>query len=438
MNLTVVSKHQVIRHWVLLSLFWFLLVALMGLLLRYILIWPIDGFVFGNILHSHSHLAFLGWMYGGLYSLLVYHYIPDSKIKFYNDLFWFTQISVIGMIISFAWQAYGLYSITFSSLHMLLAYFFVFKFYKDIKEKKRDTALLFSIAALFLMVISTLGPLSLGIAGALKAGTKTVMDLLINFYLHFQINGWFIFAVIGLFLHYLIGKGIILNETKLKIFFWLMLASVVPAYALSAVWTVSNNYIFIIGSLAALMQISALIIFLSEILKPASALRMGFNYFRYVLGFILMLFILKNILQLFSIVPDFAIIISKIRLLVVGYLHLVLLGICSLFVLIAFALSGFVKKSKSFLAGISLLIFGIIVTEALMFTQAFYFIKGWGVIQNFNQLLFYSSAILPAGIFIILINSIFVKKQIIRSAIQSHMHPTAPISMDRLRNKILN
>jgi hypothetical protein len=280
------------------------------------------------------------------------------------------------------------------------------------------------------MVISTLGPWSLGIAGALKAGTKPIMDLLINFYLHFQINGWFIFAVIGLFLHNLNRNGIILDETKLKIFFRLMLISVIPAYALSAVWTVSNNYIYIIGSIAAVLQIAALMIFFIEILKSASVLRKHFIYFKYILGFILTLFIFKNVLQLFSIIPDVAIVISKIRLLVVAYLHLVLLGICSLFILIAFTLSEFIKKCKTFLAGISLLIFGIIVTEVLIFTQAFYYIKGWGVIQDFNQILFYSSAILPVGIFIIFINSILAKKKVVRQAIKPPMHKLVTVSVD--------
>ena len=424
MNL-IADKKLIVSRWINLSLFWFLIVAMMGLLLRYITNRTVEGLIFGNILHAHSHLAFLGWIYSGLYALLVYYFIDEKKLKFYNDLFWFSQIAVIGMIISFWMQAYGLFSITFSSLHMLLGYIFVFRFYKDTRTVKRDASFLFSFSALILMIISTLGPWTLGIMGAMKAGTKQIMDLLINFYLHFQYNGWFIFALTGIL--FLILKDI-LNERKLKNYFHLMIASILPAYALSAVWEIQNEAVYIIATSAALVQLIALYILLKEIYIKRKLINKKFKLPSGIITVVLISFVLKNSFQLISAHPDAAVIISKIRLLVVAYLHMVLLGVCSSFILIAYLLTGFLKENNFLKAGFMVFISGFVITELMMFVQVWYYLNKWGNVENFNQWLFYASILLPAAVGVIFLSSILNSSSQRKSAktikiiSKSHVH----------------
>ena len=391
--------------------------------MRYLSVEGFKGVEYGNILHSHSHLAFLGWMYGSLYSLLVYQYIPSAKLRFYNDLFWFSQVSVLGMVITFALQGYSLLSITFSSLHMLLAYFFTIKFYKHTRHEKREPELLFALTSLILMALSTLGPWSLGIVGALKAGSKELMDLLINFYLHFQINGWFLFALIGIVLKQLKGFGADFKQRNLKYFYLLMAISVLPAYSLSAVWVVNYNWLFKLAMIAASFQLAAVIFFIYEIYRTSKTTKNISGYYKKLLLFILFLFIGKNGLQLMSVIPEFALVISKIRLLVIGYLHLVLLGICSLLVIVSYSFSGFIKETKLIKSGFLFLLFGFFSTEILIFLQAFFYIKQWGNIIFFNYLMFGFSVFLPVGAFITFIAPILQKKEISSGKQWFHKYP---------------
>jgi hypothetical protein len=46
-----------------LALGYFVLVAVLGLFLRWLMVSPVDGVNYKNILHAHSHVALLGWLY---------------------------------------------------------------------------------------------------------------------------------------------------------------------------------------------------------------------------------------------------------------------------------------------------------------------------------------------------------------------------------------
>ena len=106
----------------------FLIAALLGLLLRYYFIDPID-LNYRFLIHAHSHTAMLGWIYLMLFTLIVHYFIPDKK-PVYNRLFWLTEFAVIGMLLSFPFQGYALYSIIFSTLFLFASYWFTWFFMK--------------------------------------------------------------------------------------------------------------------------------------------------------------------------------------------------------------------------------------------------------------------------------------------------------------------
>ena len=92
-------KLEHLKQYVIISLINFVIAALMGLLLRYVYLGHSIPFQYHNLLHAHSHIALLGWLYMILFALWVYHYLDfDKKIR---KLFWITQATVIGMMISF-------------------------------------------------------------------------------------------------------------------------------------------------------------------------------------------------------------------------------------------------------------------------------------------------------------------------------------------------
>src|SRR5699024_12019900 len=104
----------------------FLIAALLGLFMRYTSISDIGfPFTYRYITHAHSHVAMLGWVYLALFILIVHHFSSGRQTK-YRRLFWLTQVSAIGMLCSFPFQGYGAVSITFSSLHVLASYSFIY------------------------------------------------------------------------------------------------------------------------------------------------------------------------------------------------------------------------------------------------------------------------------------------------------------------------
>src|SRR5690606_34577986 len=55
----------------------FLLVtAALGTLLRLHAVVALPGFVYGNVLHAHSHVAFLGWVFNAFLALVLVHFAP--------------------------------------------------------------------------------------------------------------------------------------------------------------------------------------------------------------------------------------------------------------------------------------------------------------------------------------------------------------------------
>jgi hypothetical protein len=137
----------------------FLIAALLGLILRYSSINPID-LNYRFLTHAHSHIAMLGWVYLMLFTLIVHYFIPDKK-PVYNRLFWVTEFAVIGMMLSFPFQGYAAVSISFSTLHIFCSYYFVYLIWKHHQINNLPSQYLLKASLLF-MLLSTVGVWCLG------------------------------------------------------------------------------------------------------------------------------------------------------------------------------------------------------------------------------------------------------------------------------------
>jgi len=144
----------------------FLVAAIMGAMLRYAFVAEISWLKFRYFLHGHSHLAMLGWVYQALFILLLYNFLPPEsrKKRKYAYLFWATQLSVIGMAIAFPIQGYATASIIFSTLHILLSYFFAYYFLRDIPRDSSQPSIAywFIRASIFFMILSTVALWAMG------------------------------------------------------------------------------------------------------------------------------------------------------------------------------------------------------------------------------------------------------------------------------------
>jgi len=184
------------RKLVLICLINFFVAALLGLLLRYYFIDSI-ALNYRFLTHAHSHIAMLGWVYLMLFTLIVHYFIPDKK-PVYNRLFWLTEFAVIGMMLSFPFQGYAAVSITFSTLHIFCSYYFVYLIWKHHKISNLPSRYMLKASLLF-MLLSTIGVWFLGPAVATLGKASAFYQIAIQFFLHFQFNGWFLLAVLAVF-----------------------------------------------------------------------------------------------------------------------------------------------------------------------------------------------------------------------------------------------
>ena len=390
-----------VLKWVKASFLYLIIAALLGVLLRYILIAPIEGLNFRYLLHAHSHVAFLGWVFNALFAGLVFAYVPE-KATDYRLQFWLLQIAVVGMLITFPIQGYAAASISFSTLHIFLSWWFAAKFYQDTHkiDRQNSTSLSFVRWGLIFMVVSAIGPFALGAIMAQGLSASALYNLSIYFYLHFQYNGWFSFAVFGLFFWFLENNDIPFSVVQAKNFLILMLIATIPGYALSALWTQPAAWVYVFGFIAGIAQLLAFVCLLAILIKNKKILVTSLmKPVRYLLFFTLLALLLKGMMQFASAFPAIADLAYKARNFTIGYLHIVFLGFVSVFLIAWFCQVGIVKiNNRKAYVGIVLFLIGFIISELIIFLQPFFLIMGWGVLPHGNECLFAISLLMPIGI----------------------------------------
>jgi hypothetical protein len=329
-----------------------------GLFLRYQLIAPVDGIVYAYVLHAHSHVMFLGWVFN---VLIIAFTMEFAEVKGFKFLFWFLQFCVVGMLVSFPFQGYGGFSITFSALHTFAALTFIIKFFRSNKSNS-TIALIIAKTALLYFALSSIGPFFLGY---LKANRLDHLDLYRNsiyFYLHFQYNGFFLLGVLGLLVKFINEVVPEKYDRAIKNGSYLHIFCCLPAYALSTLWAQPPVIFNVIGFLSALGQLVGLWFFVSPIrdfISKASFTRTEKLLFSISFAALA----LKSVLQALSAFPAAALFANEFRSIVIAYLHLVLLGSISLF-LIAWLIRKQVIESS--LLGVWLLLSGFIGSQIVL------------------------------------------------------------------------
>ncbi|MBC3539026.1 hypothetical protein ACFSC6_10815 [Rufibacter sediminis] len=395
------------RNWFLVALANLVVVAFLGLLLRYMFVGSVFWVNYKYLLHAHSHVALLGWLYAALFVALLVSFLPEElrNKPTYTWQFWLSQGAVLGMLVSFPIQGYAPASITFSTAHLLLSYWFIYQFLKDAKtarvsQGKHRFSFRLVKAALFFLALSSLGPLAMAPIMATGHSGSEMYYNAIYFYLHFQYNGWFVFAVLGLLFWLLEHHSITFPLKTALAFFKLMFWACSPAYLLSVLWTKPNSFVFLLAGAAALVQLVALALLL-QMLWPARGrmLNLFGNWGRGLLVLASLAFVLKTGMQLLTAFPYMAELAVNFRLFIIGYLHLVLIGCISLFVFAFFAKLGWISFKRSLSRwGMGLFLSAFILTEALLFLQGTFFWLNLGPIPGYYLLLFGISILLPLGI----------------------------------------
>jgi len=372
----------------------------MGLFLRFVFVFPV-GINFRYLMHAHSHVAMLGWVYLMLFSFIVHYFIPKPS-KAYSRLFWITEIAVVGMMLSFPFQGYAAISITFSTLHIFCSYYFFRLVWKDQAGNDLPERALLKTALLF-MLLSTIGIWCLGPAVATMGNQSAFFNIAIQFFLHFQFNGWFLFAVLAIFFKLLSRLGHKIDLKKFKWFFRSLIFATILTMALPVSWYAFHPILLWINGLGILFQLAAAVFFVI-LLKPI------WPFFlpqisvlaKLMLGFALICFALKIGMQTTSLFPEIAQLSAQIRNFVIGFIHLLMLGVITGF-LFAFLLQNkFINpESKLVKWGIASFLTGFLSTELLLFIQGGMYYFGIGSIPHYYPGLFVFSAFLAVGILLI-------------------------------------
>lgn len=365
------------KFWIRLSLINLAIVALLGVIMRYKIMFYFPYLKQKFVQHAHSHFAFTGWISQVLLVVLVYSisaYLSQKALAKYRLIFIANLVSAYGMLISFSLQGYRFISISFSTLSILVAFLFAYCFIKDIwKIKQPQLAKTWYIAGLAFNVLSAAGTFSLAFVMAKGFVVPDIYLASIYFFLHFQYNGWFIFATIGLFVNYL---QMSFPSWKLsnKVFYLAFIACI-PAYGLSMLWL--NPSLWINGILAgfAVLQLLSCFYLLKEIKPIRKSLFEKLNTITKLLIIISVVSLLiKLTLQLCSAIPALHQLAFGSRPIVIAYLHLVLLGFISLALLAYLQINQLLIHSKLASFALVLFIAGLFVNELVLMLQGIRFV----------------------------------------------------------------
>ena len=389
-----------IKFWLKISLTNLCIVAILGLLMRYKIGFEFPYFDQKHLQHAHSHFAFAGWLGHTLMVLMVYFIqtkITDFKGNKYKKIIVANLICSYGMLISFIIEGYGLVSIVLSTASIFVSYIFAYRFIKDLKLLDDDlVAKSWFKAALFFNVISSLGTFYLAYMMATKNVVQDWYLSSIYYYLHFQYNGWFFFACMGLAFGFLnLRKS---EHSFYKTSFKLFAIACVPAYFLSTLWLDLPLWIYVITVISAIIQVFAWFRLIPFLLKTRKNVLENYSpLLKYILLFVSFALSIKLLLQLGSTVPIISQLAFGFRPVVIAYLHLILLGIITLFLLFYIYANHLILISKNIKYGVFLFTVGVLLNEIVLAVQGIAAFS-YTIIPYINEILFGVAIILFIGI----------------------------------------
>lgn len=389
-----------VNFWLKFSLLNLCIVALLGVLMRYKIEFELPYFDQKNLQHSHYNFAFSGWISHTLILLMVQYL--QTKIDFFNGKkYKFIIISNLicsyGILISFIIPDYDLFSIFFSTLSLFVTYIFCYQFIKDLKQLDNDfLAKNWFKAALAFNVLSSLGSIYLTYMMISKDIVQDIYLSSVYFHLHFQYNGWFFFACMGLFYGFLNLKKS--EHPFFKTSFTLFAIACIPAYFLSTLWLDLPIWLYAITIAAAFIQVFTWFKFLIILTKIRNRFKENYaTSLQYILLFVGLALSVKLLLQLGSTIPSVSQLAFGFRPIVIAYLHLVLLAIITLFLLFYIYASHFILITKKIKSGLLLFSFGVLLNEIILAAQGITSFS-YTAIPYVNKSLFITALLLLLGI----------------------------------------
>lgn len=370
----------------------FTVAAAIGLLLRWHLLAPVAWWNYKHWLHAHSHMMFLGWVLNALMIGFMSNYSLWAVAR-YRIIFTLVQVSLLGMLFSFPLQGYGVLSISMSAVHTVLIWIFALWLHRDLKATMHSVSAWLARASMILFMISSLGPLALGPLKANGLGHSPWYYFSVYYYLHFQYNGVFIVGIMSLFFKMLENRKSPFDMAMARRSGKLLLISLFPTYLLSVLWNEPGMLCNVIGLTGAVIQLLALIYFRKAVVTQQWSTS---RYTRLLFRIAWVAMLTKTFLQILSAHPAVAALAYEVRPFIIAYIHLVVIGVVTFFLIAWYAENGWLKVFKP---EVAFLLFGFIGSESVLVFSG---------IPVINTLFFPRATVLLLVFSFILIVGIFV------------------------------
>jgi hypothetical protein len=411
---------NMIKKWFGLALSFFLLIAVEGLIIRWL---PFQNIIdkknYYNILQSHSHTSFLGWVLIALLLFIIFDFRLELFRKKSGTNLFLTIFCFIVIIsgISFVLSGYSVISIVSLVLFLLVSYYGFYKVLQKIDKlenrRSRQIYTIFVRTAIIFYFISSISTWVLPVLIITEINKSPFYFYNIYFYLHFLINGFITFAILSIFLKNSTYSGTTKEKNLNYRIFILLITGTILTYSGSLLWNKVHLIFNILNFTGALLIIIPIIYFtgfVSEYLRKA----MLAEKLLFIIAWISL--ILKVLMQLSQSLPFLAEASYILKgQLIVGYMHLVTLGFISSFIISYAFRIGLFKNSVSNTITISLYIISLVLTELTLFTHGILMIFGIYILSPFfNLLMLVFTVPLAFSIFSLSINFFIDYRQIKR------------------------
>lgn len=320
-------KEDFLTYWLRWTYLNLVIVAVIGLLMRLKVVFELPWINQKNLQLAHAQFAFQGWISQLLLVLLVFQLgksITEKDSRFFHRWLGWHQGLNMALLVIVLFQGMG--PVTFLGPLVIFAvqallFGRIYRLYRQYQAAMRwlNWGMIFA-------GISWLSVLLLGLWWLMgKMNIQSYLGFHYS-YLHFQYNGWFFFAAMALLI-----KQWELDTPKLSFYRSLLVITGFTGLLLSLLWLKLPFWLQVVAGVSGLLQLWAWIGLVMQFKKEEIWAKTG--KLGWLIGVIAFAWTIKQILQPVLLFDTFAEWAYGFRPVIIAYLHLILLGVYSLFLI---------------------------------------------------------------------------------------------------------
>ncbi|MFI5151257.1 MAG: hypothetical protein ACHQRM_16115 [Bacteroidia bacterium] len=409
---------RAVRPWTKIALLNFLTASLFGALLRLDAIKEIPAFNYVHVETAHWHLALFGWIYIALFSFMLGAFLPASILDKgkYRMVILITELLIFTNVVSNIYYGYNSVTIALDIVLLLFIGYSIFTFLADLRQVPDTFSVKVVKLALFFLAFSFLGVIAKAPLDMLFPAKRSILYYLsTQFFLHFNYNGWFTFGIFALLFRFAETEGIQLHEKRLNRFKWIMAGMALVTFCLSIHWGYPGHPVYLfIAAAGAFVQLGVIYYVRNDLKDLFIALRPRLKPLALYLSEIaLVAYLFKLSLQAVVVVPFIASLALTIRNYMIAYLHLMFLGVTTLFLLAYGLQHDYIRvKGRSGKIGVVSFGSGFIMLELILVLQGTMLWMGKGFMPFYYEAVFAITMLLPFGLTLMLWQTFASRKEI--------------------------